>query len=125
MQDAKPIGGTQGKKPNILKTPAHEYEKYLNGPSIAILGLCGQNSEDSALQAVSVEEVYNYRRYTTNNSSLAICVDSGVSEHYFDDTPGLRGRLSDYEVREEPRKKSLLQVNSWKEMLRGSSPMLS
>ena len=35
---------------------------------------------------------------------MAIFVDSGASEHYFDDTPGLRGRLSNYEILEESRK---------------------
>lgn len=79
----------------MLTTPAHDYEKDLNGPSTATLGLFGQNSEDSALMATSAEEVVNYTEVTNNNNPLVVYVDSGASEHYFDDSPGLKGRLFD------------------------------
>lgn len=36
--------------------------------------------------------------------SLNISVDSGAFEHYFNDTPGLKGRLSEYEFVGEPGK---------------------
>ena len=54
--------------------------------------------------AVSAAEFDNHTGNTKRDNLLAIDVDSGASEHYFDDTPGLRGRLSEYEVLEEPRK---------------------
>ena len=53
--------------------------------------------------AVSAAEFDNHTGNTKRDNLLAIDVDSGASEHYFDDTPGLRGRLSEYEVLEEPR----------------------
>ena len=65
-QDAKSIGGTQGKRPNMFKAPVHEHEKDLNGPSIATLGLFEQNQEDSAFMAVSAAEFDNYTGATTS-----------------------------------------------------------
>ena len=103
-QDTKSIGGTQGKRFNMFKAPVREHEKDLNGPSIATLGLFEQNQEGSAFMAVSAAEFSNRTGATNSDNFLAIFVDSGASEHYFDDTPGLRGGSSDYEVLEEPRK---------------------
>ena len=54
--------------------------------------------------AVSATEFVNYTGNTISSNFLAIFVDCGASEHYFDDIPGLRGRLSDYEVLEDSRK---------------------
>ena len=54
--------------------------------------------------AVSAAEFDNYTGYAISSNFFAIFVDSGASEHYFDGTPGVTGRLSDYEALKEPRK---------------------
>ena len=87
----------------MFRAPVRENEKDLNGSSIVTLGLIEQKQEDSAFMAVSAEE-FDYTGNTSSDNVLAIFVDSGASKHYFDDTHGLRGRLSDYELLEEPRK---------------------
>ena len=76
--------------------------------------------------AVSAEEVDKYTGNPINNKSSAIYLDSGAPEHYFDNVPWLRGRLSDYEILEEPREiTTIVETNtSWKEMLPASSPVL-
>lgn len=75
--------------------------------------------------AVSATEVDNYTVNTINNS-LAIYVDTGASEHHFDEPRGLRGRLYPRRKSLRNREESLLQANtSWKEMLQVASPMLS
>ena len=75
--------------------------------------------------AVSAGEFGNYTGNTTSDNSLAMFLDSGVSEHCFDSAPGLRG-LVDYKILKEPHKIAIKQANtSWKEMLQASSPVLS
>ena len=55
----------------------------------------GGGGESTALTAIAEEyEVYDV--YGKNDRSIKLLVDSGASEHYFDDHPGLRERSSDY-----------------------------
>lgn len=53
---------------------------------------------------MSAGEFDNHTGNTISGKRLEMCVDSGASEHYFDYSPGLGRRLSDYEILEEPRK---------------------
>lgn len=98
------MGDTQDKQLNMFKTSALEHENDLNGPSIATRGWFRLNFENSALTAVGAAEFDNCTGNTLNDNSLAICVDSRASEHYVDEAPGLRRRLSDPEIYKEPRK---------------------
>ena len=68
-QEAKSIGGTQGKRPNTFKKTVRDHEKDLNGPSIATVGLFEQNQEDSAFMAVSAAELDSYEGNTTATTS--------------------------------------------------------
>lgn len=54
--------------------------------------------------AVSAGEFDNHRGNTISDNSNDIRGQGRTSENYFDDTPGRMGRLSDYEILEEPRK---------------------
>ena len=45
---------------------------------------------------VTAEEYEGNDVFGKNDRSIKPLVDSGASEHYFDDRPGLRERLSDY-----------------------------
>ena len=78
-------------------------DRPLDGPSAATVGLFGEPIDFSASMAVT--EPYNNGRAATAGKILVI-VDSGASEHFFDDyiTPGLRGWLSNYKTLAVPRK---------------------
>lgn len=65
----------------MFKTPAREHEKYLNGPSIATLGLFGQNFEDSTRMAVSAAEFDYGTGNTINDNALTSYVGSRVFDH--------------------------------------------
>lgn len=68
------------------------------------LGCVGRTLKAGPLwQPVPIHKTATQETHFSDNF-VTIFVDSGASEHYFDDTPGLREILSDYGIREGPRK---------------------
>ena len=59
--------------------------------------------ESTALMAIA-EKYEGNDVFGKNDRSIKLLVDSRASEHYLDDRPGLRERLSDYVRLVEPRK---------------------
>lgn len=90
-------------EPAPQERPTEAREKELSGSeTLGLFGALGGGGESTALMAMA-EEYEDYGGFGNNGGSVKLLVDSGASEHYLDDRPGLRERLSDYVRLVEPR----------------------